>query len=92
MPGLITGIRSQLGHMQAGEGGLLVGHGGHDPKDDLTQKINIDIEGGMLTQKRAVNPTADQLSAFASEGMRVGTQGIQGIQANAEGVQGRGQT
>ena len=35
-------------------------------RGDLTQKIDIEVEGEMLTLKRTVNSMVDQLSAFAS--------------------------
>ncbi|KAH9911696.1 histidine kinase [Amylocystis lapponica] len=61
-------------------------------KGDLTQKIEIEVEGEMLTLKITVNSMVDQLSAFASEvtrvALEVGTQGILGGQARVEGVQG----
>ncbi|OCH92001.1 histidine kinase [Obba rivulosa] len=61
-------------------------------KGDLTQKIEIEVEGEMLTLKCTVNSMVDQLSAFASEvtrvALEVGTQGILGGQAKVEGVQG----
>ncbi|KAI0919650.1 hypothetical protein AcV5_001658 [Taiwanofungus camphoratus] len=61
-------------------------------KGDLTQKIEIEVEGEMLTLKRTVNSMVDQLSAFASEvtrvALEVGTQGILGGQAKVEAVQG----
>lgn len=61
-------------------------------KGDLTQKIEIEVEGEMLTLKITVNSMVDQLSAFASEvtrvALEVGTQGILGGQAKVEGVQG----
>lgn len=61
-------------------------------KGDLTQKVEIEVEGEMLTLKRTVNSMVDQLSAFASEvtrvALEVGTQGILGGQATVEGVQG----
>lgn len=61
-------------------------------KGDLTQKIEIEVEGEMFTLKRTVNSMVDQLSAFASEvtrvALEVGTQGILGGQAKVEGVQG----
>ncbi|CAL1702932.1 unnamed protein product [Somion occarium] len=61
-------------------------------KGDLTQKIEIEVEGEMLTLKRTVNSMVDQLSAFASEvtrvALEVGTQGVLGGQATVEGVQG----
>ncbi|KAF5350143.1 hypothetical protein D9756_009276 [Leucocoprinus leucothites] len=59
---------------------------------DLTQKIEIQVEGEMSTLKSTVNSMVDQLSAFASEvtrvALEVGTQGILGGQARVEGVQG----
>ena len=59
---------------------------------DLTQMIEIEVEGEMLTLKGTVNSMVDQLSAFASEvtrvALEVGTQGILGGQARVEGVQG----
>ncbi|KAL4248978.1 histidine kinase [Abortiporus biennis] len=61
-------------------------------KGDLTQKIEIEVEGEMLTLKQTVNSMVDQLSAFASEvtrvALEVGTQGILGGQATVDGVQG----
>ncbi|KAG9312444.1 HAMP TYPE histidine kinase [Chiua virens] len=61
-------------------------------KGDLTQKIEIQVEGEMSTLKGTVNSMVDQLSAFASEvtrvALEVGTQGILGGQARVEGVQG----
>ena len=61
-------------------------------KGDLTQKIEILVEGEMATLKDTVNSMVDQLSAFASEvtrvALEVGTQGILGGQAKVEGVQG----
>ena|ERR1700722_8834350 len=61
-------------------------------KGDLTQKIEISVEGEMSTLKGTVNSMVDQLSAFASEvtrvALEVGTQGILGGQARVEGVQG----
>jgi len=61
-------------------------------KGDLTQKIEILVEGEMSTLKGTVNSMVDQLSAFASEvtrvALEVGTQGILGGQAKVEGVQG----
>ncbi|KIL58310.1 hypothetical protein M378DRAFT_15628 [Amanita muscaria Koide BX008] len=59
---------------------------------DLTQKIEIQVEGEMSTLKGTVNSMVDQLSAFASEvtrvALEVGTFGILGGQATVEGVQG----
>ncbi|KAJ3502690.1 hypothetical protein NLJ89_g8773 [Agrocybe chaxingu] len=61
-------------------------------RGDLTQKIEISVEGEMSTLKSTVNSMVDQLSAFASEvtrvALEVGTQGILGGQAKVEGVQG----
>ena len=61
-------------------------------RGDLTQKIEISVEGEMSTLKGTVNSMVDQLSAFASEvtrvALEVGTQGILGGQARVEGVQG----
>lgn len=61
-------------------------------RGDLTQKIEIQVEGEMSTLKGTVNSMVDQLSAFASEvtrvALEVGTQGILGGQARVEGVQG----
>jgi len=59
---------------------------------DLTQKIEIQVEGEMAALKSTVNSMVDQLGAFASEvtrvALEVGTQGILGGQARVEGVQG----
>ncbi|KAG1880958.1 hypothetical protein F4604DRAFT_1749032 [Suillus subluteus] len=61
-------------------------------RGDLTQKIEIQVEGEMSTLKGTVNSMVEQLSAFASEvtrvALEVGTQGILGGQARVEGVQG----
>ena len=61
-------------------------------RGDLSQKIDIEVEGEMLELKTTVNSMVDQLSAFASEvtrvALEVGTQGILGGQARVEGVQG----
>ena len=61
-------------------------------KGDLTQKVEIQVEGEMATLKETVNSMVDQLSTFASEvtrvALEVGTQGILGGQARVEGVQG----
>lgn len=61
-------------------------------KGDLTQKIDIQVEGEMLTLKETVNKMVDQLSGFASEVTRVaqevGTQGILGGQATVQGAEG----
>ncbi|KAG6915218.1 hypothetical protein DXG01_012663 [Tephrocybe rancida] len=61
-------------------------------RGDLTQKIEISVEGEMSTLKGTVNSMVDQLSAFASEvthvALEVGTEGTLGGQARVEGVQG----
>lgn len=61
-------------------------------KGDLTQKVEIQVEGEMATLKETVNSMVDQLRTFASEvtrvALEVGTQGILGGQARVEGVQG----
>ncbi|KAL0948366.1 hypothetical protein HGRIS_010948 [Hohenbuehelia grisea] len=61
-------------------------------KGDLTQKIEIPVEGEMSALKITVNNMVDQLSAFASEvtrvALEVGTQGILGGQAKVDGVEG----
>ena len=61
-------------------------------KGDLSQKIDIEVEGEMLTLKETVNKMVDQLNGFASEVTRVaqevGTEGILGGQAHVTGVQG----
>ena len=61
-------------------------------KGDLTQKVEIQVEGEMATLKETVNSMVSQLSTFASEvtrvALEVGTQGILGGQARVEGVQG----
>lgn len=61
-------------------------------RGDLTQKIDIEVEGEMLTLKETVNKMVDQLSGFASEVTRVaqevGTQGILGGQAVVQGAEG----
>ncbi|CAE6501922.1 unnamed protein product [Rhizoctonia solani] len=59
---------------------------------DLTRKIEIEVEGEMLTLKNTVNSMVDQLSTFASEvtrvALEVGSMGILGGQAQVEGVKG----
>lgn len=61
-------------------------------KGDLTQQIDIEVEGEMMVLKETVNSMVDQLSTFASEvtrvALEVGSQGILGGQARVEGVQG----
>ncbi|KAF8884646.1 hypothetical protein BD779DRAFT_1740036, partial [Infundibulicybe gibba] len=58
---------------------------------DLTQKIQIQVEGEMSTLKAVVNSMVDQLSAFASEITGVVlevTQGTPGGHTRMEGAQG----
>jgi len=59
---------------------------------NLTQKVEIEVEGEMATLKGTVNSMVEQLGAFAAEvtrvALEVGTQGILGGQARVEGVQG----
>ncbi len=59
---------------------------------DLSKKITVDVEGEILEMKNTINTLVDQLSAFASEVIRVarevGTEGKLGGQANVKGVAG----
>src|SRR5205807_3470181 len=59
---------------------------------DLSKKITVDARGEILELKDTINTMVDQLSAFAAEVTRVarevGTEGILGGQAEAEGVSG----
>jgi osomolarity two-component system sensor histidine kinase NIK1 len=59
---------------------------------DLSQTVEVDVEGEMLELKETVNTMVHQLSSFSSEvtrmAMEVGTRGILGGQANVPGVQG----
>ncbi|MDH6127353.1 HAMP domain-containing protein [Kitasatospora sp. GP82] len=59
---------------------------------DLTQKIEVDARGEILTLKSTINTMVDQLSAFAGEVTRVarevGTEGNLGGQATVRGVSG----
>ncbi|KAG9008316.1 hypothetical protein FRB90_008998 [Tulasnella sp. 427] len=59
---------------------------------DLSQRIEIEVEGEMATLKDTVNSMVQQLNRLASEITRVafevGTQGVLGGQAQVEGVQG----
>ena len=49
-------------------------------RGDLTQKVEIQVEGEMATLKETVNSMVDQLSMFASEATRVALEvGMQGI-------------
>ncbi|KAG8940973.1 hypothetical protein FRC04_004864, partial [Tulasnella sp. 424] len=61
-------------------------------KGDLTQRIEIEVEGEMATLKDTVNSMVQQLNTFASEvtrvALEVGTMGVLGGQAQVEGVQG----
>ena len=61
-------------------------------KGDLSQKIDIEVEGEMLTLKETVNKMVDRLSLFAKEvtrvALEVGTQGKLGGQAEVHGVLG----
>ncbi|MGE7435742.1 HAMP domain-containing protein [Kitasatospora sp. NPDC001175] len=61
-------------------------------KGDLTQKIDVDARGEILTLKSTINTMVDQLSAFAGEVTRVaravGTEGDLGGQATVQGVSG----
>jgi osomolarity two-component system sensor histidine kinase NIK1 len=59
---------------------------------DLSQTVQVDVEGEMLELKETVNTMVHQLSSFSSEvtrmAMEVGTRGILGGQATVPGVQG----
>jgi osomolarity two-component system, sensor histidine kinase NIK1 len=59
---------------------------------DLSQIVDVDVQGEMLDLKLTVNSMVSQLRTFASEVSRVakevGTQGILGGQAQVEGVEG----
>jgi HAMP domain-containing protein len=59
---------------------------------DLTQTVQVDVQGEMLELKDTVNTMVHQLSSFSSEvsrvAMEVGTRGILGGQATVHGVQG----
>jgi HAMP domain-containing protein len=59
---------------------------------DLSQKVNVDVQGEMLDLKRTVNTMVNQLSSFSSEvtrvAMEVGTEGRLGGQAAVPGVKG----
>ena len=61
-------------------------------RGDLTQKIDIEVEGEMLTYKLAVNDMVDRLRVFTSEisrvAFQVGTEGLFGGQAWVEGIRG----
>ena len=54
-------------------------------RGDLTQKVEIQVEGEIATLKETVNSMVYRLSTFASEvtraALEVGTQGILGGQA-----------
>jgi osomolarity two-component system sensor histidine kinase NIK1 len=59
---------------------------------DLSETVNVQVEGEMLELKVAVNTMVRQLSEFSSEvtrvALEVGTQGILGGEAKIFGVQG----
>jgi HAMP domain-containing protein len=59
---------------------------------DLTQMVEVSVQGEMLDLKDTVNTMVAQLGSFASEvtrvAMEVGTQGILGGEAIVPGVQG----
>src|SRR5207253_441394 len=59
---------------------------------DLTKKITVDVQSGILARKKTINTLVDQLNAFASEVTRVarevGTEGKLGGQAEVIGVGG----
>ncbi|KAI8319292.1 hypothetical protein GQ54DRAFT_279652 [Martensiomyces pterosporus] len=61
-------------------------------KGDLTQKIDIDVNGEMGELKYTINDMVDQLNTFSSEVSRVaktvGTDGDLGAQANVPNVDG----
>ncbi|KAJ1852874.1 histidine kinase osmosensor [Coemansia sp. RSA 638] len=61
-------------------------------KGDLTQIINIDVQGEMLDLKTTINDMVDQLNTFAAEVSRVakevGTDGQLGGQADVPNVDG----
>ncbi|KAJ2359061.1 histidine kinase osmosensor [Coemansia sp. RSA 2618] len=61
-------------------------------KGDLTQKININVQGEMLDLKTTINDMVDQLNTFAAEVSRVakevGTDGQLGGQADVPNVDG----
>ncbi|KAF7305398.1 hypothetical protein HMN09_00792200 [Mycena chlorophos] len=63
---------------------------------DLTQKVEIDVEGEMLNLKSRINDMVSQSSIFASKviqiAFEVGTDGKLGGQALVEGVQGSWKT
>ncbi|KAJ2719169.1 histidine kinase osmosensor, partial [Coemansia sp. D1744] len=59
---------------------------------DLTQKIDVNVQGEMLDLKTTINDMVDQLNTFSSEVSRVakevGTEGKLGGQANVPNVDG----
>ncbi|MBB6122173.1 HAMP domain-containing protein [Nocardiopsis algeriensis] len=61
-------------------------------RGDLTQKVQVDVQGEMLALKNTVNTMVDQLDSFADEVTRVarevGTEGKLGGRANVKGVSG----
>ncbi|MEU0490572.1 HAMP domain-containing protein [Nocardiopsis sp. NPDC006139] len=61
-------------------------------RGDLTQKVQVDVQGEMLALKNTVNTMVDQLDSFADEVTRVarevGSEGKLGGRANVKGVSG----
>src|SRR5258706_9064110 len=61
-------------------------------KGDLTTRITVYAQGGILELKNTINTMVDQLSSFAAEVTRVarevGTEGLLGGQAQVRGVGG----
>ncbi|KAF7290756.1 hypothetical protein MIND_01316400 [Mycena indigotica] len=59
---------------------------------DLTQTVDVDVQGEMLDLKITINDMVSQLQTFSSEvtrvALEVGTEGKLGGQATVEGVQG----
>src|SRR5262249_2769568 len=59
---------------------------------DLSKKITVDVQGGILELKNTINTMVDQLNGFASEVTRVarevGSEGKLGGQAQVRGVAG----
>ncbi|WP_017616179.1 HAMP domain-containing protein [Nocardiopsis salina] len=61
-------------------------------RGELTQKVQVDVQGEMLALKNTVNTMVDQLDSFADEVTRVarevGSEGKLGGRANVKGVSG----
>ena len=61
-------------------------------REDLSQKISVEVSGELLELKNTINTMVEQLSAFAAEVTRVarevGTEGKLGGQAEVRGVSG----